>query len=71
MNPSPVNIDTTFKTHLSPLDTHYIDGPITLINNGHTIQTRLKATTADNIKINGTYTSAVPFSCPERIPHPR
>ena len=42
MNQSPINIDATFKTHLSPLDTHYIDGPITLINNGHTIQAALR-----------------------------
>ncbi|CAH5584716.1 Carbonic anhydrase [Klebsiella oxytoca] len=54
MNQSPINIDATFKTHLSPLDTHYIDGPITLINNGHTIQAALKTTTADTITIDGT-----------------
>lgn len=54
MNQSPINIDTTFKTHLSPLDTHYIDGPITLINNGHTIQEGLKTTTADTVTIDGT-----------------
>ena len=54
MNQSPINIDTTFKTHLSPLDTHYIDGPITLINNGHTIQSGLKTTTADTVTIDGT-----------------
>ena len=54
MNQSPINIDTTFKTLLSPLDTHYIDGPITLINNGHTIQAGLKTTTADTVTIDGT-----------------
>lgn len=54
MNQSPINIDTTFKAHLSPLETHYIDGPITLINNGHTIQAGLKTTTADTITIDGT-----------------
>ena len=54
MNQSPINIDTTFKTHLSPLDTHYIDGPITLINNGHTNQAGLKTTTADTVTIDGT-----------------
>ncbi|ENF1919438.1 carbonic anhydrase family protein [Klebsiella michiganensis] len=54
MNQSPINIDTTFKTHLSPLDTHYIDGPITLINNGHTIQAGLKTKTADTVTIDGT-----------------
>lgn len=32
----------------------YIDGPITLINNGHTIQAGLKTTTADTVTIDGT-----------------
>lgn len=54
MNQSPINIDTTLKAHLSPLDTHYTDGPITLINNGHTIQAGLKTDTADTITIDGT-----------------
>ncbi len=30
MNQSPINIDTTLTAHLSPLDTHYTDGPMTL-----------------------------------------
>jgi carbonic anhydrase len=38
MNQSPINIDSTANAHLSPLQTHYIDGPVTLTNNGHTIQ---------------------------------
>lgn len=54
MNQSPINIDTTLTAHLSPLDVHYTDGPVTLINNGHTIQAGLKTTTADTITIDGT-----------------
>ncbi len=54
MNQSPINIDTTLTAHLSPLDTHYTDGPVTLINNGHTIQAGLKTTTGDTVTIDGT-----------------
>jgi len=53
-NQSPVNIDTTFKAHIAPLDVHYSDGPVTIINNGHTIQAGLKSTTADTITLDGT-----------------
>lgn len=53
MNQSPINIDTTVQAHVSPLITHYSDGPITLINNGHTIQAGLKQTTADAVMIDG------------------
>ncbi|MEB0952423.1 carbonic anhydrase [Citrobacter sedlakii] len=53
MNQSPVNIDHTVNAHLSPLATHYVDGPVTLINNGHTIQAGLKSTTADTVTIDG------------------
>lgn len=53
MNQSPVNIDHTLHAHLSPLETHYVDGPVTLINNGHTIQAGLKTTTADRITLDG------------------
>jgi len=52
MNQSPVNIDTTVKAHLSPLETHYIDGPVTLTNNGHTIQASEKADTRDSITLD-------------------
>lgn len=53
MNQSPVNIDQSLNAHLTPLNTHYTDGPITLINNGHTIQAGLKNTTTDTITIDG------------------
>lgn len=54
MNQSPVNIDKTFNAHISPLDVNYSDGPVTLINNGHTVQAGLKTTTADTLTIDGT-----------------
>lgn len=54
MNQSPINIDTTLTAHLSPLDMHYTDGPVTLINNGHTIQAGLNTTTRDTVTIDGT-----------------
>ena len=52
MNQSPVNIDSTIKAHLTPLKTHYIDGPVTLTNNGHTIQAVEKPDTADTITLD-------------------
>ena len=52
MNQSPVNIDSTIKAHLTPLKTHYIDGPVTLTNNGHTIQVVEKPDTADTIMLD-------------------
>ncbi|AUZ63608.1 TPA: carbonic anhydrase family protein [Citrobacter amalonaticus] len=54
MNQSPINIDQSANAHLKPLKTHYTEGPITLINNGHTIQAALKSATADTITIDGT-----------------
>jgi len=62
MNQSPVNIDTTVKAHLSPLETHYIDGPVTLTNNGHTIQARerrIHATASRLITKTGRYSSSI------------
>ncbi|MGT8858143.1 carbonic anhydrase [Enterobacter sp. 186315] len=57
MNQSPINIDSTVNAHLAPLKTHYTDGPVTLINNGHTIQAGEKADTQDSITLdNQTWT---------------
>lgn len=56
MNQSPVNIDTTLKTQLAPLLTHYTNGPVTLLNNGHTIQAAMKKGTPDSITLDN-----VPF----------
>ncbi|MNC25836.1 Carbonic anhydrase precursor [compost metagenome] len=53
MNQSPINIDTTLSTHLAPLVTHYTDGPVTLINNGHTVQAGEKVGTQDSITLDG------------------
>jgi carbonic anhydrase len=52
MNQSPINIDTTIKAHLAPLQTHYTEGPMTLTNNGHTIQAGEKADTRDSITLD-------------------
>ena len=52
MNQSPVNIDSTFKAQLAPLLTHYTDGPVTLLNNGHTIQAAMKSGTPDSITLD-------------------
>ncbi|MDR2264835.1 MAG: carbonic anhydrase family protein [Enterobacter asburiae] len=52
MNQSPINIDSTVKARLSPLQTHYTDGPVTLTNNGHTIQAAEKAETRDTITLD-------------------
>lgn len=52
MYQSPVNIDNTVKAHISPLETHYIDGPVILTNNGHTIQASENADTRDSITLD-------------------
>ena len=52
MYQSPINIDSTVNAHFSPLKTHYIDGPMTLTNNGHTIQASEKADTRDTITLD-------------------
>lgn len=52
MNQSPINIESTANAHLSPLQTHYIDGPVTLTNNGHTIQACEKPETRDTLTLD-------------------
>lgn len=52
-NQSPINIDSTLNAHLTPLETHYTDGPTTLINNGHTIQAGESKSTRDTIVLDG------------------
>ena len=52
MYQSPVNIDNTVKAHISPLETHYIDGPVILTNNGHTIRASENADTRDSITLD-------------------
>ena len=52
MYQSPINIESTANAHFSPLKTHYIDGPMTLTNNGHTIQASEKADTRDTITLD-------------------
>lgn len=53
MYQSPINIDSTYQAHISPLKTHYADGPVTLTNNGHTIQAGEKENTRDTITLDG------------------
>lgn len=52
-NQSPININSTLNAHLLPLETHYTDGPTTLINNGHTIQAGEAKSTRDTIVLDG------------------
>lgn len=53
MNQSPINITSPLNAHLSPLSVRYSDGPLTLLNNGHTIQAELPATSANTITLDG------------------
>ena len=62
MNQSPVNIDSTTNAHLSPLQTHYVDGPVTLTNNGHTfrqVNRRTPAIPLLSISKPGRYSSSI------------
>lgn len=52
MYQSPIDIDSTANAHLFPLQTHYIDGPVTLTNNGHTIQASEQTDTRDTITLD-------------------
>jgi len=52
MYQSPINIEQTLKAHILPLATHYSDGPVTLTNNGHTIQAGEKDGTKDTITLD-------------------
>ncbi|ROP57987.1 carbonic anhydrase [Enterobacter sp. BIGb0383] len=54
MNQSPINIDVTFRAQVAPLVTHYTDGPITLLNNGHTIQAGMRPETQNSITLDNT-----------------
>lgn len=53
MNQSPINIDSTANAHLSQLQAHYSEGPVSLTNNGHTIQAGEKNDTRDSITLDG------------------
>lgn len=52
MYQSPINVEKTLKAHILPLATHYSDGPVTLTNNGHTIQAGEKDGTNDTITLD-------------------
>jgi carbonic anhydrase len=53
MNQSPINIDSTANAHLSQLQAQYSEGPVSLTNNGHTIQAGEKSDTRDSITLDG------------------
>ncbi|WP_194208064.1 carbonic anhydrase [Superficieibacter sp. 1612_C1] len=53
MNQSPIDINTTYKAHINPLKNSYIDGPVSIINNGHTVQANFADGAKDSIKIDG------------------
>ena len=56
MNQSPIDIKNTLKAHINPLKSSYVDSPINIINNGHTIQAGFAASVKDVVTIDG-----VPF----------
>ncbi len=53
MNQSPVDIDTTYIAHITPLKTSYPEGPVSIINNGHTVQANFANEAKNTIKIDG------------------
>lgn len=53
MNQSPININTTYKAHINPLKNSYSEGPVSIINNGHTVQANFAEGAKDSVKIDG------------------
>ncbi len=53
MNQSPIDINETLKAHINPLKSSYIDSPINIINNGHTVQAGFTADAKDTVTIDG------------------
>ena len=53
MNQSPININETLKAHINPLKSSYIDSPVSIINNGHTIQANFATDAKDIVAIDG------------------
>ncbi|WP_202306208.1 carbonic anhydrase [Dryocola clanedunensis] len=52
MNQSPIDIDTTLKAHLNPLQATYIDSPVAILNNGHTVQVSFAENAKDSVMID-------------------
>lgn len=52
-NQSPINITSPLNAHLPPLDVHYSNSPLTLLNNGHTVQANLPALHGETITLDG------------------
>ncbi len=55
MRQSPIDIQTQSaqEEYLAPLDIKYIDGPVELLNNGHTLQAKMTQYASDSILLNG------------------
>ncbi|MCZ7836015.1 MULTISPECIES: carbonic anhydrase [Atlantibacter] len=56
-NQSPIDITSALDAHIAPLDVHYSQSPVALLNNGHTVQASFdqKANNIvdfDNIKVD-------------------
>ena len=52
MNQSPIDINKAMQAHLRPLNTAYADSPISIINNGHTIQAGFAEKAKDIVTID-------------------
>lgn len=53
MNQSPIDIKETLNAHINPLKASYIDSPINIINNGHTVQAGFADGAKDVVMIDG------------------
>lgn len=53
MNQSPIDIDTTYIAHINPLENSYTEAPVSILNNGHTVQANFADGAKDSIKIDG------------------
>jgi len=53
MNQSPIDINNTLEAHINPLKATYVDSPVTIINNGHTVQAGFAANAKDSVLIDG------------------
>ena len=53
MNQSPIDISHTLAAHVAPLESNYPDSPEGVLNNGHTVQAMMAATSNDTVTIDG------------------
>ncbi|WP_287788652.1 MULTISPECIES: carbonic anhydrase [Atlantibacter] len=52
-NQSPVDISHPLEAHLAPLNVHYTQGPVSLLNNGHTLQASFDQKAQNTLTIDG------------------